>query len=140
MKISRSLCTWTRCGLITLCLTGFSFTTIAAEYLGTEDVNQLISGNTVDAKNIKRGTTSITFFQPDGTFRQLLDGKPGKGTWSVETDGSLCTNREGWGSGCRKISKDGDTWKLYKIPKNTMKSREHKKTYTRIRTGNPDNL
>ena len=140
MKGLESACTVLRWSLVTMYLLGFSSTAAAIEYLGAEEVKQLISGKTVEARNPRRATSSITYFDPDGTFRQLLEGKPQTGTWSVDDNGYLHTNREGWGSSRRKISRDGDTWKLYKVPENTMKRTKHMKTYTRILDGNPNNL
>ena len=112
----------------------------AIDYLGAEEVKQLITGKTVEAINPRRATSSITYFDPDGTFRQLLDGKLQKGSWSVDDEGYLNTSREGWGSSRRKIAREENVWKLYKVPKNITKSVEHKKTFTRITDGNPNNL
>ncbi|MGB5337805.1 MAG: hypothetical protein WBO06_01790 [Gammaproteobacteria bacterium] len=140
MKGLRSVCTFVRWSLIALSLFGFSATAVAIEFLGAEEVKQLISGKTVEAINPRRAQSSVTYFDPDGTFRQLLDGKPEKGTWSVDDDGYLNTNREHWGSSRRKITKEGDEWKLYKVPENITKPNKHMKTYTRIIDGNPNNL
>jgi hypothetical protein len=126
--------------LIAFGLLGFSSFAIAHEFLGAEEVKQLISGKTVEAENSSKATSSVTYFDPDGTFRQLLEDKPEKGTWSVNDNGYLCTNREGWGSSCRKISKEGEVWKLYKVPEKITKSIEYKKTFLRILDGNPNNL
>jgi len=125
---------------IVLCLIGFSPATIAIEFLSAEEVKQLISGNTVEATNPRKATSSVTYFDPDGTYRQLLEGKPEKGTWSVDDDGYLNTDRVGWGPSRRKISKEGDVWMLYKVPENITKMPEYKKTFTRIVDGNPNNL
>ena len=140
MKGLRCLRSFMRVSLIVFGLLGFSSTALAIEFLGAEEVKQLISGKTVEAINPRRAVSSVTYFDPDGTFRQLLDGKQEKGTWSVDDDGYLNTNREGWGSSRRKISKEGDVWKLYKIPEKITKTTKHMKTYTRILDGNPNNL
>jgi len=140
MKGLRCLRSFMRVSLIVFGLLGFSSTALAIEFLGAEEVKQLISGKTVEAINPRRADSSVTYFDPDGTFRQLLDGKQEKGTWSVDDDGYLNTNREGWGSSRRKISKEGDVWKLYKIPEKITKTTKHMKTYTRILDGNPNNL
>ena len=140
MKGLRGICIFMQWGLIALGLSGYASTAVAIEYLGAEEVKQLVSGNTVEAINPRRAQSSVTYFDPDGTFRQLLDGKPEKGTWSVDDDGYLNTNREGWGSSRRKISREGDEWKLYKVPENITKPRKYMKTYTRIIDGNPNNL
>ena len=140
MEYLRWMCKRISLSLIIFSLFGFPVISVAVEYLSAEEVKQLISGKTVEAENPRRGTSSVTYFDPDGTFRQLLEGKPEKGTWSVNDDGYLCTNREAWGSSCRKISKEGDVWKLYKVPEKVTKQIEHKKTYLRILDGNPNNL
>ena len=140
MKVLEGVRTLLGWCFISFGLLGFSSIAIAIEYLGAEEVQQLVSGKTVEAENPRKATSSVTYFDPDGTFLQLLEGKPEKGTWSVNDDGYLCTNREGWGSSCRKISKEGEVWKLYKVPEKVTKSIEHKKTYFRILDGNPNNL
>lgn len=140
MKGLRCVRSFVRVSLIVFGLLGFSSTALAIEFLGAEEVKQLISGKTVEAINPRRAVSSVTYFDPDGTFRQLLDGKQEKGTWSVDDDGYLNTNKEGWGSSRRKISREGDVWKLYKIPEKITKTTKHMKTYTRILDGNPNNL
>jgi hypothetical protein len=140
MKGLDSVRTVLRWSLIALGLSGFSSAAVATEYLGAEEVTQLVSGKTVEAENPRKATSSVTYYDPDGTFRMLLEGKPEKGTWSVDAEGYLCTNRVGWGSGCRRISKEGNVWKLYKVPENITKSTKHMKTFTQILDGNPNNL
>ena len=130
----------TRTTSMVLCLLVFSPAILAIEFLSAEEVKQLVSGKTVEATTPGKDTSSITYFDPDGTFRQLLDGKPEKGTWSVDNDGYLNTTRAGWGSSRRKISKEGNVWKLYKVPENITKTPAYKKTFTRIIDGNPNNL
>jgi hypothetical protein len=140
MKLLRWIIDWMHACLIVFGLLGFSSVAFAVDYLSADEIQQLISGNTVEGINHRRATSSVTYFDPDGTFRMSLDGKPEKGTWSVDDDGYLNTNREGWGASRRKISKEGDVWKLYKVPENITKRTKHMKTYTRIIDGNPNNL
>lgn len=140
MECVRWMCKRISLSLIIFSLFGFPAISVAVEYLSAEEVKQLITGKTVEAENPRRATSSVTYFDTDGTFRQLLEGKPEKGTWSVSDDGYLCTNREGWGSSCRKISKEGEVWKLYKVPEKITKPIEYKKTYLRILDGNSNNL
>ena len=140
MECLRWMCKRISLSLMIFSLFGFPAISVAVEYLSAEEVKQLIAGKTVEAINPRRSTSSVTYFDPDGTFRQLLDGKPEKGTWSVDDDGYLNTNREGWGASRRKISREGDVWKLYKIPEKITKPTKHMKTFTRILDGNPNNL
>lgn len=128
---------WT---LVTAALISFSPTAIADDYLSADEVTQLVSGKTVEAKKAVKTVSIITYFSHDGTFRQLRDGEPQKGTWHVDEDGRLCVNREHWGTGCRRIAKEGDVWKMYKVPKDFTKSRKHQRTILRILDGNPHNL
>jgi len=140
MKHLRTTCKCVCFSLVILGLFGLSTLAFAIEYLSAEEVMQLITGKTVEATNPRKATSSITYFDPDGTFQQLLDGKPEKGTWSVDDEGYLNTNREGWGSSHRKIAREGNVWKLYKVPDSSTKTAEYKKTFTRILDGNPNNL
>lgn len=129
-----------RISLIIAGLFGLSALAFAVEYLDAQAVRQLITGKTVEATNPGRATTSVTYFDPNGTFRQLLDGKPETGTWSVDDAGYLTTNREGWGASRRKIAREGNVWKLYKVPNSNTKPIEYKKSFTRIIDGNPNHL
>ncbi len=108
--------------------------------LSGDEVSELVSGNTVEAIHPAKGISIITFFATDGTFRQLMDNQPERGNWSVDANGQLCTYREGWGGECRLIAREGEVWKAYKIPRNLMKQRNHKRTFNRILPGNPYQL
>ncbi len=116
-----------------------SFPAAAAELSG-EEVSELLSGNTVEAVHAIKGFPIITFFATDGTFRQLRDSQPERGTWSIDNNGYLCTDREGWGGECRLITHEGTVWKAYGIPKNLMKQRRLKRTFNKILPGNPYQL
>ena len=136
IRTGRRMC----CSVMIAGLLCFSSAATSIEYLGADEVKQLITGKTVAAVNPAKATSSVTYFDPDGTFRQRLDGRPEEGTWSVDDDGYLTTYREGWGSSRRKIAREGDVWKLYKVPANVTKPAVHKKTFTAITDGNPNNL
>ena len=132
----------TRARLFTIacaCL-GLALPAVAVDYLDAGQLKELLSDKTIEASKPARGQSSVTYYDPDGTFRQLLDGKPQRGTWSVSADGYLETHREGWGSSRRRISPEDDTWKVWKVPENITRKPMHKKTTTRIIDGNPNGL
>ena len=120
----------------------FFTTRIMAQELNAEEVRQLVSGKTVEAKHPKRGIMLTVFYNPDGTFRQLRDGKKQSGTWRVTEEGLLCKkNDNGWGEKCRIIEKDDDgTWNGYKIKKGVKKFRKHERVFMIILDGNPYDL
>jgi hypothetical protein len=128
---------------LTAVLMFFTGTTEAvAGDLSGEEVRKLINGNTVEAIHVKLGFSITTYFSPDGTFRQIRDGKRESGTWSIDDQGHLCQNREGWGGECRVITQENNVWKAYKIPDSgyPMKPRKHKRTFKKVLEGNPNNL
>lgn len=111
-----------------------------AEDLTGDEVTALISGNTVEAIHVSRGYKITTYYAPDGSYIQLSKGKRQQGKWHIDDKGCLCKQRDGKGGECRLIVEDGAIWKAYKIPRNMMKQRTHKRDFIKITQGNPNNL
>ena len=113
---------------------------LLAGNLSGNEVRQLISGNTVEKVHAKRGYSIVTYYSPDGTYRQIADGEAQSGTWNIDSEGQLCSMRQDWGGECRLIAKEGSEWKAYKVPDNPMKPRTLKRIWKKIVRGNPRNL
>lgn len=140
MKIISKPCTLLLWSLTTISMFFTGITIAVAGDLSGEEVRKLISGNTVEAIHTNEGYSIVTYFSPDGTLRQIREGKLASGTWSIDNKGQLCSIREGWGGECRVITQEGNVWKAYKIPKNPSKERKHKRTFTKVLEGNPNKL
>ncbi|MEW8277842.1 MAG: hypothetical protein AB2719_06630 [Candidatus Thiodiazotropha sp.] len=111
-----------------------------AKDLTGDEVATLISGNTVEAIHVSRGYKITTYYAPDGSYIQLSKGKRQQGKWHIDDNGCLCKQRGGKGGECRLIVEDGAIWKAYKIPRNMMKQRKHKRDFIKITQGNPNKL
>ncbi len=108
--------------------------------LDANELKTLISGKTVESETA-RGVSAITFFSPDGTFRKTERDELIKGIWHINSSGQFCSKRDDDSTtSCRTIKKQGDVWKVYKIPGNPMKQWKHKRTWLKIADGNPNNL
>lgn len=108
--------------------------------LGSNELKTLINGKTVESKSA-RGFAAITYYAPDGTFRKTERNELIKGTWQIDNSGQYCTKRDNDSTtSCRTIKKQGDVWKVYKVPGNPTKPWKHKRTWLKIIDGNPNNL
>ena len=97
-------------------------------------LKKLISGNTVDEKNIEHGWEHKIFFTPNGKFNRIDKNKNLEcGSWDIEADGSICLDsrrRKCW----KLIATENDTYNVY-----GRLSGSHKKIW-KVVTGNPYKL
>jgi len=106
----------------------------AEDKLNSKALEKLISGNTVEEKNIQHGWENKIFFVTTGKFHRIDQNKnTEKGSWDIESDGSICLERRK-----RKC------WTLMLVENNTYNvySRwldRHKKIW-KIVSGNPYKL
>ena len=118
----------------------FFFSPALAGTLDADELKALINGKTVESKNF-RGFSAITYFATDGTFIKTERDELIKGTWYVDENGQYCSKRDDNNTAsCRTIKKQGDVWKVYKVPGKPAKPWKHKRTWLKIVDGNPYDL
>ena len=61
----------------------------------------------------KNGRVSLTYYNPNGSLRQLQDGIRRSGVWRVRDDGRICLDFAGERDRCRIIVKEGNTYVKY---------------------------
>lgn len=113
----------------------FSMNSFGAKELGSNEIKQLLSGNTVDSINLMNDYKWKYYFDPNGTFRRIDEhGNKVDGEWELEDEGVLCMH--GRKSRCWKFVKT-DKENTYNI--HARFGGQHKKIWAIIK-GNPNNL
>ena len=102
--------------------------------LNAAEVTKLFSGKSVESILEKNGRVSLTYYNPNGSLRQLQDGIRRSGVWRVREDSRICLDFAGDRDRCRIIVKEGNTYVKY-IVKNDG---QHERiiTYRSFREGN----
>jgi len=113
------------------------------EPLSAEEVRNALSDATERGTN-SEGTNYVVYRGPDGEIRGKAWGSWGTstdtGTWSVEPDGTFCTQYNEWRDGirrCWKIYEDGDTYVLAGV---TAAAQDDEIRKDQLSDGNPENL
>ena len=102
--------------------------------LNAAEVSKLFSGKSVESILDKNGRVSLTYYNPDGSLRQLQGGVRRSGVWQVREDGRICLDFAGERDRCRIIVKDGNTYFKYIVKNNGQHERII--TYRSFRDGN----
>jgi hypothetical protein len=71
--------------------------------LAGDDVRLLFENQTVESFNLITGTTSFSFYRPDGTVLQERYWEMRHGTWQVTQEGQICMAMEGKAERCRSV-------------------------------------
>ncbi len=102
--------------------------------LSAAEVTKLFSGKSVESILDKNGRVSLTYYDPDGSLRQLQDGNRRSGVWRVREDGRICLDFAGERDRCRIIVKEGKDYVKYIVKKDGQHERII--TYRSFRDGN----
>ena len=114
--------------LFTVALVFFANTSFA-KGLNSEELKALINDKTVESE-AARGFAAKTYYSPDGSFRKNKRDEFIKGVWYINSDGKLCKKIDGESTAsCRLIVKEGDVWKVYKVPGKPTSPWKHKSTW-----------
>ena len=114
-------------------LLGLFHIAIAETRVSSEELKTLLSGNTVEGRYIKWGTTHKMYFEATGKMRRIdsLNNEE-KGAWSVNKNDELCV--EVRKERCNEVMKrDDGGYNIYRRG-------THKFTFDKILPGNPHNL
>jgi hypothetical protein len=127
----------------TIFILGLSFAltgNIAAKDLTSkEEVEKLLSGNTVELQDMKWNKSSVWYFKKNGRLKtQDEHGNRGKGEWYVDDQGRLCTEKKHRKLRCRVLvtREDGG----YDVYEREYEENELKWIFKRILPGNPNDL
>lgn len=73
-------------------------------YMTGDQLRAQFAGKTVYAKNVKTGTTSVSYYTGDGQVRQQRNGRSRTGTWYIGPKGRMCLVMEEAGKpSCRAV-------------------------------------
>lgn len=118
----------------------FSSISNAADSLGKEDLEKLISGNTAEGQNVKWKKGMTWYFHKLGQVKKIDEhGNKGKGSWSINEEGELCVQYKRGGERCRIVVPRSDGG--YDIIGTEYPEEDQLKLiYSRVLPGNPHDL
>lgn len=96
-------------------------------------VATLFSDRTVKSES-GSGRITLTYYNPDGSLRQLQYGEKRDGRWWIRDDGRICLKLEDGDKKCRVIVNDNGIYKKYVVKKNNR--HRHVITYHWFKPGN----
>ncbi|MCB1755864.1 MAG: hypothetical protein KDJ38_10100 [Gammaproteobacteria bacterium] len=76
--------------------------------LGAAEVRDLFVDHTVTSRNLNTGTKSVSYYDPDGTVRQIRSDRYRTGHWRIRKSGEICLQMERNQESCRFIKLDAD--------------------------------
>lgn len=83
--------------------------------LSAAEVKALFVGKTVESFNLISGTTSFSFYTPDGRVLQERYWEQRTGTWQVNDKAEMCMSMEGTAYRCRTIYRKGKKYYKYRM-------------------------
>jgi len=86
----------------------------AQDFLDKKQVTKLFTDQTVESFNLRTGTTSFTYYSPDGKAYQERYWTVRTGQWKVDSNGRMCLSMENKPFSCRHIVKDGKKFFKYR--------------------------
>ncbi len=131
--------------LLILLLTTNGVAALAAEpivlpsgTLGADELQQLFPGKTVESFNLRNNQVSLSYYDPNGTVRQLRKGKIRLGKWNIKENGRICLKMENERNKCRIVVLEQDIYRKYVVKKSGK--HKHVINYRSFISGNPHNL
>ncbi len=83
--------------------------------LSKQEVTSLFKGKTVESFNRISGTTSFTYYHPDGSVEQERFWERRTGYWKVNDKSEICLAMEGKPFSCRHIFLEGTKYYKYRV-------------------------
>ena len=84
--------------------------------LNAGEVRTLFVDHTVTSRNLNTGTISISYYDPDGSVRQIRNDRQRTGYWRIEENGQICLQMQSNEESCRMIKLDSDNiYRKYKL-------------------------
>lgn len=86
--------------------------------LDAGEVRALFVDHTVTSRNLNTGTVSISYYDPDGSVRQIRNDRQRTGYWRVMQNGLICLQMQSNEESCRVVRLDRDNiYRKYKLSK-----------------------
>jgi len=108
---------------------------LPAGTLTADELRHLFSDKTVYSVTAVTKRESVSYYAPDGEFRQMRNGIRRTGRWRITENDRMCLQMESLPEKCRIIVKDGEQFKKYIVKKNGR--HQHSVSYVRFVDGNP---
>lgn len=83
--------------------------------LSAAEVKALFMSKTVESFNLISGTTSFSFYTPDGRVLQERYWEQRTGRWRVNDKAEMCMSMEGTAYRCRTIYRKGKKYYKYRM-------------------------
>lgn len=88
---------------------------INPEQLSAQDISSMFAGKTVESFNLVSGSTSFTYYHPDGRVEQERYWEQRNGFWKINDKSEICLAMEGKPFSCRSIFRDGQKYYKYRL-------------------------
>ena len=88
---------------------------INPEQLSAQDISSLFAGKTVESFNLVSGSTSFTYYHPDGRVEQERYWEQRKGLWKINDKSEICLAMEGKPFSCRSVYREGAKYYKYRL-------------------------
>ncbi|WP_299178887.1 hypothetical protein [uncultured Neptuniibacter sp.] len=85
------------------------------EKLSPKEVSSLFIGKTVESFNLISGSTSFTYYHPDGSVEQERYWEKRNGFWKINDKGEICLAMQGKPFSCRSIYREGEKFYKYRL-------------------------
>ena len=83
--------------------------------LSKQEIISLVQGNTLESFNLISGSTSFTYYHPDGRVEQERFWERRAGYWKVNDKSEICLAMEGKPFSCRHIFLEGTKYYKYRV-------------------------
>jgi len=88
---------------------------IASEKLTAQEISSLFEGKTIESFNLISGSTSFTYYHPDGSVEQERYWERRNGQWKINNRSEICLAMQGKPFSCRSIIRVGHKYYKYRL-------------------------
>lgn len=87
---------------------------VEAVRLSKGELKALFVGKTVESYSLSSGTTSFSYYHPDGKVEQVRYWEKRDGRWKLTEDDQICLSMENKPFSCRAVFREGDRYYKYR--------------------------
>ncbi len=88
---------------------------VEAVRLTKGELEALFVGKTVESYSLASGTTSFSYYHPDGKVEQVRYWENREGRWKITNDDQICLSMESKPFSCRAVFREGDRYYKYRV-------------------------